>query len=245
MLGSIIHPMTEPGTYRASVQRDGREVGHFHVSVEEGAEQLQANLDLSRAERRSRGGAQTGGKSECDCGQDEGLRLTPGGHLLLHVSEGPGGYSVVLASGPVGKQSAIYDSTVMAEGDRFAATVLRPGRYSVTNLQSKASGKLDVAYPERGDRPYVPENPVTVVVTAKSIRPASLSVGAAQGQIYEVRAPSRIRIDLLEPHDRPRQKGPRYRLAREPARPRQLLRDIQRGKPKQSSRSGKRTEREV
>jgi hypothetical protein len=214
MLASIAHPLGEMGTYRGSVRRGDREVGHFHLSVGEDTERVQLNVDLSSAERRARAGDETG----CDCPEGETPRLRAGGYLLLHVGGGPGRYAVSLALGTGDDRRVVYDSGVLAIGDRFAATVLRPGRYTVTNSENDASGRLEVAYPERGDQPYVPADPIVVAVAAKSFRPASISVGAAQGQVYDIRAPSRIRITLAEPYDRPRPEGPRYRLVRRPNR---------------------------
>jgi hypothetical protein len=208
LLGAIAHPIEEPGLYRGSVQREAREVGHFHIHVKEGTDELQVNLDLARFERTSSGSE---GPERCDCGSKESTKLEPGGHLLLHVSEGRGGYSVKL-SDTSRKEREIYDSAIMTGGDRFLATILRPGRYAITNTEGEGSAELEVAYPERGEKPYVPEDPVTVHVTSKGFRPASVSVGASQGQIYEVETSTRIQIELVEPYDRLRPEGPRFRL---------------------------------
>lgn len=228
MLGSIVHPMPEPGHFRGSVQRDEQEVGHFHVRVEEEAERSQIDVDLGRSARRGRADAPRDDE-DCSCGGQESRTLRAGGFLLLFVGEGRGGYHVVLSARVGEEREVVYDSRRMVEGDRFAATVLRPGRYEVQNLESQASAKLDVSYPERGDRPYRPADPVTIAVTPRTLRPASISIGPAQGQIYEVRSQARIRIRLIEPYDRTEPREPR-RLAKRPAAVAPEIREILRSR---------------
>jgi hypothetical protein len=106
----------------------------------------------------------------------------------------------------------VFNSRQLEEGDVFAATVLRPGRYNVMNSLTNASASLDVAYPGRpgpgGDKP---QQPVQVTVGA-GFSPAEIVVQAAQGQVYTTNTPSRILIELVEPYDRSsRDDRPRYR----------------------------------
>jgi hypothetical protein len=110
----------------------------------------------------------------------------------------------------------VFDSRRLDRSDLFTATVLRPGRYRVSNDGTGATANLTVAYPERGRGPLRPGEPVRVEV-GQDFSPPEFTVEPTQGQVYEIGAPARIRLDLVEPFDRAVEADrPRHRRARRP-----------------------------
>ena len=209
-LGSVVHPVPEPGEYRGVVLVDEQQVADFAFVV---AKQGRPQLDVDVA-------ALVGpADDDCGCGPraDDGP-LAAGGHLLLHVGSGRAAYAVVVSAVTAnGRSQVVLDTRELAKGDLFAATVLRPGRYRVANTVTGAEAKLDVAYPELGRRPMLPGEPVRVTV-GERFEPDDISVRASQGQVYAVESGARIVIELVEPYDRkPRGDGPRHRWLRRPA----------------------------
>lgn len=196
LLGSVVHPVPKPGVYRLVVRRDDREVGEVDVEVADGGA-AQVDVDLSAVGA----GAPTAARGGC-CGSDDAQRdLRPGGHLVLHVGDGPGRYSAALfVVGDDGKP--VLDTTLLGVGDTFGATVLRPGRYSVTNAAAGAEAYLLVRYPALGKEPYRPADPVQVQV-GDGFAPKEIEIGPAQGVAFQVTAPARIAITLVEPDDGP------------------------------------------
>lgn len=194
VLGSIAHPLREAGDYRGSVRLRGAEVAAFRVRVDAEAPEQQADVDLAALATARR---RLGGFSE-----EPAYRVRPGGWLVLFVSEGPGGFSVRLDR--VGKKGGSFDSRELGEGDVFIASLLRPGRYRLSDRHHKYEGTIRVSYPEPGKAPYRPKPPVSVRVTAKGFEPAEVAVGPAQGVVLTVESPkSALVVDCVEPDDGP------------------------------------------
>jgi len=248
MLAAVVHRPPEPGLYAGTVYRGEQAVGEFTLRALDEPGPLQVHVDL--ATQRLRG--ETGRKPRrrvddpcCDDDRDsetgEAASFTVGrdGHAVFHVSTGAGGFAVQLAG--VGKRdrraegreeggaeaSDTWDSRELREGDLFAVTLLRPGTYRVANEAASAEAKIRLAYPERGKTAYRPPEPMHIAVTKTGFQPEGIDLQPLQGQVYEVQAPSRIRISLTEPDDGPqrpdgppRPDGPRtarYTLLRRPA----------------------------
>jgi hypothetical protein len=132
----------------------------------------------------------------------EHLVLNAKGHAVFQAPEGAEGYAVVAeAAGPGGP--APFDSRQLGGDDLFAVTLIRPGTYTMTNLLTGAEGRITVAYPTVGDRPYQPPDPVSVECTKQGFAPDTIDLQPAQGIIFRFGTPSRIKIDLVEPLDRP------------------------------------------
>lgn len=195
MLGTVAHQLCEPGLYRGSVQLDDAEVAHFQVTVDASAAETQCDVDLAALHNGS-------SEEHCSCeSPPTRWTLAPGGYLLLHVGRGRGGYAVLLAARSGQDWTPVFDSRRLEDGDIFTATVLRPGRYRVTNDAGDAQGTFAVAYPVRGKVPYRPGEPVHVQV-GEALEPADIEVGPAQTQVYVARCSTRLRIELEEPYDK-------------------------------------------
>lgn len=212
MLGMIIHRFPESGEYLGVVER-GAEKRSFRLRVDESSPEMQVNVDLATL-----GGGHHNHGPDCGCADKDSRAgqpfiVNPAGYVVFHVSTGPGGY-VVRVGRPERPEDAIFDSTRLEEDDLFTVTLIRPGTYSVRNVAGEARGDIVVAYPKVGKAPHRPDEPVEVVCSEKTFRPARLRLQAAQGQLYRFRTPARIAIELVEPDDgprRPRAKAPRRR----------------------------------
>jgi hypothetical protein len=139
------------------VLRDSEEVADFGFVV---AEDGRAQLDVDVA--KVAGAGRTG----CGCciDPDADPHLRAGGMLLVHVGSGRGAYAVVVTAGEGDAQHVVFDSRRLEKGDIFTATVLRPGRYAVTNTLNGARAELEVRYPERRREPLRAAEPVQVRV---------------------------------------------------------------------------------
>jgi hypothetical protein len=192
MLGVVIHSFKEPGRYRGTVLLKERPLGRFDLMVDDDCEDAQVNIDLASLKG------------------EESFRVSPRGAVVFHVSRGPGGFAVRVGRLTGEKEDEVFDSRELKEGDMFAATLIRPGNYTVSNAITRASGEIMVSYPQVGDAPYKPDDPVSIAV-GQSLSPSSIKIGPAQGQVYRIGVPSRIRIDLARPDDGPKGPGPRPR----------------------------------
>jgi hypothetical protein len=191
-LGVIVHQLSDVGRFEAKVVRAGRSEGSFSVMVSEESHSAQARINLSHPEAEAKA---------CECGAEHAHEVMPKGYLVLLVSEGPGGHSVLL--GPSDDPKATpFDSTRLTGGDRFAITILRPGTYGVSNVLTGAEARIKVAYPRVGRRPSAPPKPVQIACTEQGFVPSEANVRAGQGLVYVCRTSSRIVIRLLEPDDR-------------------------------------------
>jgi hypothetical protein len=205
MLGAVIHNFAEAGIYHGTVFRGTETIARFQLMVDSESPAMQADIDLATLKT----------PPECCCGEpgsEQLFSVNPKGYAVFFVSRGAGGYAVHVARVPAEgekeqqsrKMAALaFDSRELKEGDLFAATLIRPGTYAVTNKNAKATGQITVAYPKAGKTPYRPPEPVYVESTAEAFRPAKIAVEASQGQVYRVKVPSRIKIELVKPDDGP------------------------------------------
>lgn len=208
MLGVVIHRFSEPGEYLGVIER-GTETRSFRLRVDASSSAMQANVDLAAL---GKGHTHT---DDCGCKDrpmpdDRAVVVHPAGYVVFHVSSGRGGY-VVRVGRLEHPEEPAFDSTRLEGDDLFAVTLIRPGTYSVRSVGGEARGEIVVAYPKAGAHPHRPDEPVEIVCSEKTFRPARIRVQAAQGQLYRFRAPSRIAIELLEPDDGPDSTRPRRR----------------------------------
>ena len=198
MLGAIVHSFAEPGEYRGTVRRDDQPEATFYVSVDRQCAVAETVIDLAKiASGDSQGPA-------C-CPEATGPRFVvhPKGYAVFHVSGGAGGYALNVRRAEEDPALKAYDTRELQRGDIFSAILLRPGRYAVRNTVSDAQAEVTVAYPTVGKTAYSPPPPLEVKC-GEDIDPRRMELQPMQGLNFHVEAPSRIRIELLEPDDGPR-----------------------------------------
>jgi len=219
MLGAVIHNFPDPGHYRVAVLSDELVVATHTLRVDENSTATQVNIDLAppafgTADRTASGcdckaeKARTAGDSWC-------YTVNPRGQVLFYVSRGTDGYAVQVNK--VNDAKILFDSRQLQEGDLFAATLLRPGSYSITNVPAGYKSEVVVAYPKPGKTPFKAPAPVSIDATksglvivsdGKEKKMDKLGIEATQGQLFKIKTPSRIRIELVKADDGPAEKRP-------------------------------------
>jgi hypothetical protein len=208
IMGSIVHTFSEPGDYRGALHRGPEVKATFYITSDKHSAVAQATIDLAALD----GSAQTstGGKDDC-CGPKGGdaahgghrYTVNPRGYTLFHVSGGAGGYWVSVRKIDTDPAQRGYDSRMLAEGDVFSATIIRPGTYAMTNAATHAAGEIVVSYPVKGKTAYRPPNPLRIDCGPQSFEPARIALQPGQGMLFQAKVPSHIVIKLLKPDDGP------------------------------------------
>jgi hypothetical protein len=207
MLGAVIHNFPEPGEYHGTVLRGRDEVGNFHLTVDMECPDMQVNIDLAAIDQPD--------SENYDSELKKRLVVNPKGYAVFHVSHGTGGYAVRVGRLDSKSKDEPFDSRELKEGDMFAATLIRPGIYSVVNANTKVRGKIVVAYSKIKKTPYRPSDPVSIRCTKKALEPGKIEIERTkkvlepgkieiepmQGQVYHFETVSRIRIELQKPDD--------------------------------------------
>lgn len=207
MMGAVIHNFPEPGEYHGAVMRGKQTEATFRLTVDEKSTAMQVDVDLATLNLPA--------PNPCACkeGEHDDARhfvVNPRGQTLLYVSQGAGGYAVLINR--VNERGVLFDSRELKDGDLFAATLIRPGTYSVVNTTTRSKAEIVVAFPKPPKTAYRPPDPITIEVTEKGLltaqggkdtRMTGIELEAAQGQIYRIRTTARILIELLKPDDGP------------------------------------------
>jgi plastocyanin len=207
MLGSVVHAFAEPGEYRCAVHAGKDVKAVFVVHADPDSPNAHAVVDLESLVS----GASGPPAGDCGCQDAESTsaagvpryEVNPRGHVLFRVGRGAGQYYVHARRTDAGRDDKGYDTRTLAAGDAFAAVVIRPGTYAVSNALTGAQGELVVDYPPLKERRYRPSDPVRVKCDAKAFSPAKVRVGPGQGVIFESLTASRVAITLTRPDDGP------------------------------------------
>lgn len=202
VLAAIAHPVFDEGEYMGIVYQQKKQLGTFHLSVDDKVVKTQADLDLALF---------------VSFRQKEGERLTepdfmlrPKGYLMLHVSEGRGDFHVVLNKLGRTRPQRVFDSRSMQEEDLFVVTFLRPGQYEARDENAKRGATIMVKRPKAEKSRYIPAEPARIVVSEKGFAPARIEIGAAQAVIFSIESPkSSIAVDLKKPDDGPKPRDSR------------------------------------
>jgi hypothetical protein len=201
MLTSVVHKVSESGIYDGTIQRGSDTVGRFRVAVSDSPPEKcaiesknQVNVDLKSLDLPVADHIESQLKN---C-----FQVRTGGYVVFHLSNGAGGYAVELRkTGTEGCGKIIFDSRKLKENDHFVATPLRPGTYSVINVETKAKAELIVAYPEVGKIPKQPQA-TKVECSQNAITPEKIKINPTESLLFSFKVPSRIKIEIVKPEDR-------------------------------------------
>jgi hypothetical protein len=197
VLASVAHRFSEIGVYYAKIRRGENEVGRFKIVVDESVSAPQSvKVDLKALDLPV---SQQSVSERCGC-----FNLNPNGYAVFVVSTGAGGYVLEIEKSGSECGRKEFDNRELLGEDLFVATLLRPGTYRVVNALTKAEAKLSVVYPELGKTPRFSQ-PVNVECTEKAITPSKIVVNPGQGVVFCLKVPSRLKIELTQPEDRPKQ----------------------------------------
>lgn len=212
-LGMIVHRFEAPGDYEIALIRDDQVVQRLPLVVapergeEEGSskmasaapgpalapQQLTIELGQVRPDAMARSHRE----------MDEPHMIRSGGYASFTTARRQDAAAVVVRRRGERDEEELFDSRRLVDEDIFALTMVRPGTYALSNVQTGAKGQIKVAYPTRGREPYRPPEPLTVACTDAGFYPADIDLMPAQGIIFHIRTPSRIQIELIEPDDGP------------------------------------------
>lgn len=200
MLGGIVHRFPDPGQYRGVVISADDSTLVFQLTVDENEAAIPMNFDLAAVVEGSAG-------SPCQCAAGHGGQphfvlgcRTP---LLLHVSGGRGGYAVHVSPAAEEPQRPVFDSRQLNGGDLFAATILRPGRYTVVNTldENGRGASMEIPIPTVGRSARRPPPAAQVVCGPGGFEPSEIRLSAMQGSVFACETPARISIELEQPYD--------------------------------------------
>ncbi len=200
MLTSVVHKISEPGVYDGTIYRGADVVGRFKLAVSDMSPEKcsiesknQVNIDLKSLDLPPSGQIESQSKN---C-----FQVKTGGYAVFHVSSGAGGYHIELKeTGTEGGGKIVFDSRKLEEEDNFVAIPLRPGKYSITNVETKAKAELIVAYPEVGKIPKQPQA-TKIECSQKEIEPEKIKINPTEPLLFSFKVPSRIKIELVKPED--------------------------------------------
>lgn len=213
MLGGVTHTLLAPGQYRGVVFRESEDIGTFYVTADKASAVAQANIDLALLDPSAVINplqAKSAPTGECGCAASLAARhatnsfvVNPQGYLVFHVSGGKGGYAVIVRKAEENKDTPLFDTRKLSQGDFFSASIIRPGEYSVENTLTKAKARIRVLYPRLQKTGYRPPRPMTFECDARAIQPEHSELQPGQGIHFRFAVPSRIKIELVKPDDGP------------------------------------------
>ncbi len=216
-LGAVVHRLTQPGEHRVTVLQGEKPIQTFPMRVMAmpaqpptlgphplpAAGPMELHVDLGRA---------LAAPGRAAALQPEDMAVVEQGYAVFHAPPGSSGLAVQLNAPQAETGAPSFDSRKLQNGDIFAVTLLRPGRYSLTNSLHSAgaaptsggTGEIRVSYPVIGDKPYSPPDPLQVQVGEGGFQPASIQLQPMQGLIFHIgNTAARIQIELVEPDDGP------------------------------------------
>jgi hypothetical protein len=205
-LGAVVHRVTTPGDLRVTLLQGDTPIRSLPLQVipvpgtgapgPAPAAPNQLHLDLGRILAR------VGGLSPA--APTEPLQVGAEGYAMFSAPPHVANFAVQIHPAGAEGRPPVFDSRQLGQGDIFALTMFRPGRYALRNAATGATGEIRVSYPIVGDTPYQPPDPLTVQVVEGGFQPGSIQLKPAQGLIFRVGpARARIQIDLVEPDDGP------------------------------------------
>jgi hypothetical protein len=200
--GVVVHKFEEPGEYGVTVLEEEEVIERSQLTVTEeapGTEAPPASVEVDLKKLRGRGLARR--RPERLAGEPgERLVTRAGGYASFYDWSGKG-TTIVAERTRGGREARRFDSRRLERGDFFAVTLIRPGTYSLANVHNRARGEITVAYPTVGDKPYRPPEPVQVNCARNRFEPDKIDLQPGQGIVFHFNTPSRIKIDLVEPHE--------------------------------------------
>lgn len=223
ILSTITHQFNQPGHYEGIVMKGSIITRRFGIVVTEGGSGINENTETSTITSGKKGLSSTISSSLTqgtmypkqmlidlkDTSPDQFVLATKG-YAVFYVSAGLGGYAIEVHRFEKGNQIKVFDSSLLKDEDTLSVNIIRPGTYSITNTINNAKADLVVKYPELKKLQKNPQ-PVKVECSVQNqFNPDKVTLDPAQGLIFIFKTPSRIKIDLTKPEDRP----PRIRKER-------------------------------
>jgi hypothetical protein len=207
-LGAVVHRLTTPGEHRLTMLQAGNPIQSVPLQVVSppSPDPAAVGVSIPNTVHVDLGGILAPTGELAPRPPSAPLRVAVQGYAMFSAPANTSEVAVQIRPPGSENQPPVFDSRELGEGDVFAVTPLRPGRYSLANTATGAKGEIRVAYPVIGTTPYQPPDPVTVQVTEQGFQPNVIQLKPAQGLVFQVdKMRGRIQIDLVEPDDGPKQ----------------------------------------
>jgi hypothetical protein len=197
-LACVVHPIADDGEHEVHVLDDAGQISDLvHMTVVKqpgtGGQPMALSINPTdlRAARLKRG---------VSAAPDHQV-VQSGGHLFVGAPVLADARRVRMVRKADG--AVVFDSASLGAGDRFAVTVIRPGRYQLDNQLGTQKLALTVEYPVQGKQPYQPPPPMQIECTATGFNAPTTTIKPAQGVIVLCSVPSRLHLTLVEADDGP------------------------------------------
>lgn len=200
---TVAHRFPDSGEYRGVVHFKGGPVGSFRIGVTKPPSATAgSNVKLTKVEVNLRALHLARGSATAESRYE----LDTGGYAVFRVPAGTGGgYAVEIhRSTESGEGPKVFDSRELGVDDLLAVVVIRPGAYSIectTDGTRKTKAGLTVTYPDKALKPL---DPLKLKCGKEGISSESLKVQPMQGLVFSFDSPTRVKIELVAPDDRPR-----------------------------------------
>ena len=205
---TVVHKFPEPGEFEGVIHFRGSPVCSFRVGVAKpstggaGSSSVSTKVEIDVRALYLARGTET---------EEARYALEAGGYAVFRVPAGtPGGYSVEIRQSVEGREGPrVFNSRELNVDDIFAVVMIRPGKYKIqctTGGSHETEAELTVSYP---DKALAPLSPVKVDCGKDGITVGQVVVHPMQGLVFSFGAPSRIRVELVTPDDRPRATVPK------------------------------------
>ncbi|MDA4122700.1 MAG: hypothetical protein OK456_05905 [Thaumarchaeota archaeon] len=197
---TAVHRFREPGDYRGVLHFKGSPVRSFRIGVAKAAPAAGDNPRLTKVEVNLRALHLARGSAV----EESRYELETGGYAVFRVPAGTGGgYAVEVHRSESGEGPKVFDSRELGVDDMLAVVVIRPGTYSIasTTEGNESRAELTVTYPEKYLKPL---DPVKLTCTKGRVSPDRVKVQPMQGLVFSFEGPTKLRVELTAPDDRPR-----------------------------------------
>ncbi len=192
-LTTLIHRFPAEGTYEVFIRREGSLIHRAPVQVADGGV-FQINIDMAGA-------------------FDSTYALAPTGALGFFAGSGEAAYTVTIDRITGKERATVLDSAAgIPAGDLFAVTLVRPGRYRVTDPANKIDGIIHVDMPvveKREPREaraartaprarFRTDLPTAVTIGRGEMKPKEVKILAGQTVVFECAVASSLRVEPLD-----------------------------------------------
>ncbi len=197
---TVVHQFREPGDYRGVLHFKGSPVRSFRIGVAKAASAAGDNPRLTKVEVNLRALHLARGSAV----EESRYELEAGGYAVFRVPASTGGgYAVEVHRSESGEGPKVFDSRELGVDDMLAVVMIRPGTYSIesTTEGNKSKAELTVTYPEKYLKPL---DPVKLSCGKERVSPDKVKAQPMQGLVFSFEGPTKLRVELTAPDDRPR-----------------------------------------
>ncbi|MTH15798.1 hypothetical protein [Flavobacterium sp. LC2016-01] len=198
ILGSIIHPVQEEGTYSGELYIAGQLFRRILITCTNDASDTQLNIDFTEHHAASRS-------------KDNGIpeyRLKTEGYIVLYTSMELADFNFKLHQKVQEKSKSVFYSKALGPGDIYAVSLLEPGTYAAQNTAAKSKMKIVVKLPDtKKSMPLPTPEPVTIKVSANGFSEKEINIISTQGIVFALETKTDVLINFEDSNDKKEDKS--------------------------------------